>query len=370
MTEPPFAPVDPMLEVLLDVRAVFDPRSTIASALHSAVDDVRHGSAVAWVALPDPAGGLMIEDVLGERTEALGGLAVASGQGVTGRVFAQREIHWVNEYPGAGSITHDFDLIIEAERIRRMIAAPLTVDTVDLGVLSIGRRDDGEFGDVAVARVEALAKMVSTALGVQRASRTQAAAAAVAERRRIGEELHDGVSSMLFAMISRTDRLSRHVGPDLSHEIDDLQAQLTEVSSMVRMIVEQWHAAGSDDVLAEVKGIAQNFEHRSGIETTTVFLGSIPPVDNERMQAVSRFVGVALANVERHSQARRVTVTVSSLPGSVSIAIANDGPAPQGVVPGVGLNGAASRVERLGGQFTRIVEDDGAGFTVRAQIPW
>lgn len=99
---------------------------------------------MAWVALLDPAGGLVLEDVLGHRTEELDGLAVSPGQGLTGRVFAQRQIHWVNQYTGAGSITHDFDVIIQAERIRRMVAAPPTVDTVDLGVLSIGRRDDGE----------------------------------------------------------------------------------------------------------------------------------------------------------------------------------------------------------------------------------
>lgn len=221
-----------------------------------------------------------------------------------------------------------------------------------------------------MARVEALAKLASSALRVQRASRAQAVAAALAERRRSGEELHAGVSSMLFALISRTDCLTRTVGPALSQEIVDIQSQLAEVIAKVRLLVEQWHSSGSDDVLAEVQGTAQNFQRRSGIETTTVLLGSVPAADNERMQAVSRFVGVVLANVERHSQARRVTVTVFSVPGSVSIAISNDGPAPQGVVPGAGLGGAASRVERLGWQLTCIAEDDGVGFTVRAQIPW
>lgn len=370
MTELPFAPIDPTLEMILDVRAVFDPRTSIASVLQSAVKDVRGESAVAWVALPDPAGGLMIEDVLGQRTAELDGLSVAAGRGLTGRVFAQKSIHWVDEYRGAGTITHDFDVIIEAERIRRMIAAPLTVDAVDLGVLSIGRRDDGEFGDVDVARVDALAKLAGAALTLQRAARAQAVTAAQAERRRIGEELHDGVSAMLFSLVSRTDRLARHADGELSHELLDMQAQLAEVSSHVRMIVEQWHDSGSDDVLAEVQGIAQDFERRSGIETTTVFLGSIPPGDAERIQAVSRFVGVALSNVERHSSARRVTVTVSGRPGGVSIAISNDGPAPTGVIPGIGLRSAQSRIARLGGELRCITEEGSAGFTVRARIPW
>jgi signal transduction histidine kinase len=363
-------PSDPLLGTLLDVRTVFDPDSALTCTLHEALGgDVRR-TAVAWVALPEPDGGLVIEHVLGQRTGALDRLDIGSGQGLTGRVFERASVHWVEEYVGAESITHEFDTIIEAERIRRMIAAPLSVEDSVLGVLTVGRRDAGDFGDDTIANVERLARRASLALAIAKTARDNAAAAALAERRRVSEDLHDGVGALLFSLASRTERLQRRVDrPEIAEEITVLADELGQISSLVRSLVSEWHASASTDVQAEVQGIVEDFERRSGVRAMAVFLGSVPPLDAARMQAVTRFVGVALSNVERHSAARRVTVTVSGMPDQLAVAVSNDGPAPVNVVPGVGLAGAEERIARLGGTLTHIGEDDGTGFTVRARIP-
>lgn len=363
-------PIDPLLGALLDVRTVFDPDAALTSTLHEALVD-GHRGAVAWVALPGrDGGGVIIEHVLGQSTDALNRLDVGSGQGLTGRVFERGRVHWVEEYVDAGSITHEFDTIIEAERIRRMIAAPLSVDDSVLGVLSVGRRDPGDFGDGAIANVERLAGRASLALAIAKTARANAAAAALAERRRVSEELHDGVGALLFSLASRTERLQRRVAPsEIAEEFTVLADQLGQVSSLVRSMISEWHASASADVQAEVQGIVEDFERRSGVRATALFLGSVPPLDMARTQAVTRFVGVALSNVERHSAARRVTVTVSGTPEQLAVAVFNDGPTPVHVVPGVGLGGAEERVARLGGTLAYVGEDDDCGFTVRARIP-
>lgn len=361
---------DPLLELLLDVRTVFNPGSALSLTLEAALQDVGRQAAVAWVALPEADGGLVIEHVLGQRTDELDGLDVGTGQGLTGHVFDRARVHWVDEYIAAASITHEFDTVIEAERIQRMIAAPLTVGSSVLGVLSIGRRDAGEFGDATIARVEALAERASCALGIARAARDNASAAALAERRRISEDLHDGVGALLFSLLSRTDRLQRCLDrAELVDEMASLQAELGQVSSMVSSMVSQWHADASQDVQAEVKGIVEDFERRSGVQATAVFLGTIPRLDGDRVQAVTRLVGVALSNVERHATARWASVTVSGMPGELTVAVVNDGPSPVVVVPGVGLGGAEDRIARLGGSLRHASDEDGTGFTVRARIP-
>lgn len=360
---------DPLLGTLLDVRTVFDPESALTCTLQEALGDDSGRTAVAWVALPEPDGGLVIEHVLGHRTESLARLAIGSGQGVTGRVFERASIHWVEEYAGADSITHEFDTIIEAERIRRLIAAPLSVEDTQLGVLTVGRRDTGDFAGTMIASVEDLARRAGFALALAKAARDNAAAAALAERRRVSEDLHDGVGALLFSLASRTERLQRRLDrTDMADEVAVLADELGKVSSLVRSLVSEWHASASTDVQAEVQGIVEDFERRSDIRAMAVFLGSVPPLDSARMQAVTRFVGVALSNVERHSAARRVTVTVSGMPDQLAVAVFNDGPAPVDVVPGVGLGGAEERIARLGGTLTHI-GDDGTGFTVRARIP-
>jgi len=361
---------DPLLDLLLDVRSVFDPGTVLSMTLEAALRDVGRQMAVAWVALPDDGAGLVIEHVLGQRTSTLDRLGVGTGQGLTGQVFNRARVQWVNHYIAAPSITHEFDAVIEAERIQRLIAAPLRVESSVLGVLSIGRRDAGEFGDTTIAQVEVLAQKASLALGIARAARDRATAAALAERRRISEDLHDGVGALLFSLVSRADRLQRRLGrAELADEMATLQAELGQVSSMVRSLATQWHADASQDVQAEVQGVVEDFERRSGVHATTVFLGAVPPLDAARVQAVTRFIGVALSNVERHAVARWVSVTLSGMPGELTVAVVNDGPSPTVVVPGVGLGGAEERIVRLGGSLAHHSDEDGTGFTVRARIP-
>ncbi len=362
--------IDPLLGTLLDVRTVFDSDSALTCTLREALDGPTSRTAVAWVALPEPDGGIVIEHVLGQSTDSLPRLDIRSGQGLTGRVFERARVHWVEEYVDSESITHEFDAIIDAERICRMIAAPLSVGDSVLGVLSVGRRDIGSFGDEMIARVEQLAYRASVALTIAKTARDNAAAAALAERRRVSEELHDGIGALLFSLASRTERLQRRVTrSDIAEEITMLADQLSQVNSIVRSMISEWHTSASTDTQAEVQGIVEDFERRSGVRATALFLGNVPALDIARMQAVTRFVGVALSNVERHSAARRVTVTVSGLPDQLAVAVSNDGPAPVNLVPGVGLGGAEERIARVGGTFTHVSEDDETGFTVRVRIP-
>ncbi|WP_258564047.1 GAF domain-containing sensor histidine kinase [Streptomyces himalayensis] len=356
--------------MLLDIRTVFDPRSVLTLTLRDVLETDGRQSAVSWVALPDPNGGLVIEHVLGQRTSQLRRLGIGAGQGLTGRVFEQPSIHWVEEYAKSASITHEFDHIIEAERVRRMIAAPLSTEGQVLGVLSVGRRDAGPFNDRTIAHVEQLAQRASFALGIAKKSRDNAAAAALAERRRISEEIHDGVSALLFSISSRTEKAHRRAADqELAQELETLQHEIAEVSGMVQELISGWHASATTDLRAEVQGVVDDFQHRTGIETVAVFLGAVPVLDTARVEAVTRFVAVTLANVERHSTARRASVTLAALPSRLAVAVSNDGPAPSQVRPGIGLTGVEARITCLGGDVSVVDDETGEGFTIRARIP-
>ncbi|MEV3927555.1 GAF domain-containing sensor histidine kinase [Actinomadura coerulea] len=363
-------PSQRLLDTLLDIRTVFDPRSALTLTLREAVEDEGRQTVVSWVALPDPAGGLVIEHVLGHRTSELESLGVQQGQGLTGRVFEHSRIHWVEEYAEAVSITHEFDHIIEAERVRRMIAAPLSVEDEVLGVLTVGRRDAGPFAERTIAHIEQLAQRASFALGVARKSRDNAAAAALAERRRISEEIHDSVSALLFSISSRTEKVHRRAAnAELARELETLQGEVAEVSGMVRELVHGWHASATNDLRAEVQGGVDDFRRRTGIEAIAVFLGTLPPLDAARVEVMTRFVAVTLANVERHSTASRASVTVAALPDQLTVAVSNDGPAPSEVRPGIGLTGAEARITNLGGSVSVVDDEATEGFTIRARVP-
>lgn len=363
-----------LLDRLLDVRVVFDPMSALTQTLEEAIEEALGSnykrSAVSWVALPDLRGGLVVEHVLGHRTTELKDLAVPPGQGLTGRVYAESAIRWVEEYADAVSITHEFDRVIEAERLHRLIAAPLAIDGQTLGVLTLGRRDPGAFADRTVERVEQLAKGASFALAVAKEARDRARAAALAERRRISEEVHDGVGALLFSIAARTENMhSRAANQELASDICTLQNEVAEVSGIVRDLISGWHASASSDLRAEVEGQVDLFQQRTGLDAIAVFLGPPPELNSTQVEAISRFVAVTLANAERHAQATRVSVTVATVPDQVTTAVSNDGPSPRDIRPGIGLSGAAARLAAVGGELSVVAEEAGDGFTIRARVP-
>ena len=361
---------DAMLATLLDLHTVFDPESTIMTTLRNALGGESVPDAVAWVALPTPTQGLLVQQVLGHRTDGLVRLKVGVGRGLTGRVFERGTIHWVERYFDATSITHDFDEIIQSERVLRMVAAPLRVGDNVLGVLTIGRRDRGQFADELVTRVETLAQSAALALGIAQRSRAAAEAAAVAERQRLSEEIHDGLSALLFSMASRSDALQRSFTERaLATELETLQHEIFEAGTLVRSLVAQWHDSASGDLGAEVHQMAAEFEERTGTQAVAVVLGSVPQLDGPRTKSLIRFVSVALANIERHAAASRATVTVASLPTQISVVVSNDGPTPAEVLPGVGLRSVGQSLERLGGSLSTVSDLDEGGFTVRARLP-
>lgn len=359
-----------VLDALLDIRTVFDPRSAQTLMLRQVAEAEGLQTAVSWVALPDPAGGLVIEHVLGQRTSELESLDIRPGQGLTGHVFAQSFIHWVEEYTEAASITHEFDHIIEAERVRRMIAAPLSIEEEVLGVLTVGLRDAGPFADRTIAHIKQLAERASLALGIARRSRDDAEAAALAERRRISEEIHDSVSALLFSISARTEKVHRRAADlELARELETLQHEVAVVSGMVQDLIHGWHASATTDLRAEIQGTVDDFRRRTGIDAIAVFLGGLPALDAARVEAVARFVAVTLANVERHSSATRVSVTAAALPTQLTVVVSNNGLAPSRVQPGIGLTSAEARIARLGGSVSIVDEDATEGFTIRAWIP-
>lgn len=360
---------DPLLGTLLDVRSVFDPVGTFSATLREAVGAGGARDGVGWVALPDPGAGLVIEHVVGESTRELDRLVVGAGQGMTGRVYGMAAVHWVDDYAAAASISHEFDEVIAAERVRRMIAAPLAAGDDVLGVLTVGRRDDGRFGDDEIDRVGLLARQASLALEIASRNRASARAAALAERRRLSEDLHDGVGALLFSLCSRAERLqARLVDAPEAEGIAQLRQELAEVSRLVRTLVHGWHTEADADLGVQLEGMVEEFARRSGIQAVCVHMGVLPELDAARRTAVTRFVGVALSNVERHSAARHASVTLAAVPGQVTVSVSNDGPPPPRVIPGVGLGGARERIERMGGEVLAF-RDGGSGFTVRARIP-
>ena len=208
--------------------------------------------------------------------------------------------------------------------------------------------------------------------------RSKAVEAAIAERRRIERDLHDGAQQRLvsLAMALGMARQKLENGPGGRAAGDPEAARATELVkeaheeakralSEIRDLIRGIHPAVLNDrgLDAAVSALA----HRSPVPTSVeVNLDERPP---EAAEITAYFViAEALANVAKHSGASEARVSVRRERGLLVVEVVDNGKG--GADPaGTGLAGLADRAVVLDGRLT-VESPDGGPTRVRAELPW
>lgn len=332
------------------------------------------GFGVAWVAEPGADGELAIQVTSGARTDVLSRLPIGRGSGLTGKVFELVDVHWVDEYFAARSITHDFDRHIAAEGITRLIAVPIMRGDRISGVLSVGSRTEGVFGDRSIERVVAAANSAALSGAVADRTRHAAEIAAHEERRRVAVELHDSVGAMLYAITAGVRGLDLDALDDASRQrLSVIEEQATEAARLLRESLRALHASPAELALSvALQADCRSFEERSGLKAHLLTLGELPTLSADRIRLVTASVREALLNVEKHAEAGSVVVTISVQDGELVIAVTDDGiglpPAKQRDGAGLGLPSIAESLAQVGGRLD-VRNGDGGGTVYRACLP-
>lgn len=219
------------------------------------------------------------------------------------------------------------------------------------------------------------------------ATRTELAAAEreagmLAERHRLARDIHDtlaqGFTSIVMLMEAAEAELSVDPGKTRSY-IDQARSSARESLAEARSLV--WalrpdRLIGSSLVEALESVVNQLSDETStrGELVVTGELRQLPPAAEECLLRVTQ---EALANVRKHADASRVTVTVSYLANGVSLDVRDDGVGLEaaartvtgdGLVGGAGLQLMLERVEEIGG--TRVIESGaGEGTSIVVQLP-
>ncbi|MGP4089280.1 GAF domain-containing sensor histidine kinase [Streptomyces sp. KR55] len=316
---------------------------------------------------------MSLEQVVGQRTGTLRGLRVPPGTGLTGKVHRSGRAEWVDDYFGSAEITHTFDHYIAAEGVRRLLAVPLVREGQQLGVLAIGPRRDGTFGDRAVERASQVATLAALALSIAERARLTRETAVHEERRRLAADLHDSVGALLFAIGSGMANLadSASADPDLRARLDRLQSQAADATTALRESLRMLRSSPAALALGvALRADCAAFSERTGIPAELVVLDEDPPeLPASRSDVLLAAVREALLNVEKHAHASAVTVSVGRSGGLLTVAVHDDGvglgPDHE---PGLGLTKTAEAFGRLGGSV-RVVSDPDGGTIWRAQLP-
>jgi two-component system sensor histidine kinase DesK len=171
--------------------------------------------------------------------------------------------------------------------------------------------------------------------------------AALAERERIGRDLHDLLGHTLSLIALKSELAGKLVDRDAlaaRREIDEVSKVARDTLSQVRRAVTGIRAAGLAAELASAKLLLESAGVRFRYELGEVAL----PAELETTLAL--IVREAVTNIQRHAQASSARIEVQAEDGLVALSVEDNGRGSD-MNPGNGLRGMRERVEILGGRL-------------------
>lgn len=197
----------------------------------------------------------------------------------------------------------------------------------------------------------------------------------LAERDRIGRELHDGAIQMVYSagLILQSAKNKVDNGSIVGERIDRAINVLNEAIAGLRAYMSDLR--DSPSTLSLIDGLSQQ---TSDPRLTTLleveFRHDVPeaaamnPVRTAHVLAINN---EALANVIRHSRAQHAVVELSNEPGKLRLTIRDDGKGfdQSNGKNGYGLRNMRDRARLLGGELN-IDSQPGSGTTVVLTAPW
>ena len=202
--------------------------------------------------------------------------------------------------------------------------------------------------------------------------------AAQNERRRLSQEVHDGISQDVYMLVLgletaaatiAVEAADAHRGEQLDALVRLAKQTLLETRNLLFDL--EGVMAGERSLAALVQNQAREFEAVTGIAVRVAIDGEerlLPPITAGE---VYRVVQEGLANVYKHAAARSVAVQLAYEPSVLRLEIADDGrgfAADGSTIRGYGLRNMRERAERLGGRAS-IDSTAGEGTRLVVTVP-
>jgi len=198
----------------------------------------------------------------------------------------------------------------------------------------------------------------------------------VAERERIGRELHDGIIQSIYASglilegarqnIFRSPRRARQ---QLTAAIENLNETIRDIR---RYIFDLRGELPQEDLETSLRKILKDFRVNTLLGTEFVVVGGgTRQLDAERRQHVLQIAREALTNAARHANAQEVTVRLEYTPTKLCLSITDDGVGLSSIPNsnGHGLRNIRERTRLLNGMLD-IDTAPGEGLTVLLTVPY
>jgi signal transduction histidine kinase len=196
-------------------------------------------------------------------------------------------------------------------------------------------------------------------------SRTRLVEAFGAERRRIERDLHDGAQQRLVSLTMTLGLAKMSRGEEVAELVDEAHKQAKLALAEIRDLIRGIHPRiltdrGLPTALADMADRSP-----VPVEVSVELSGRLP----EPVESIAYFVVCeALANVAKHSKARRATVDGRFEGGRLTVEIRDDGVGGADASAGTGLAGLADRVSVVDGRLM-LSSPSGGPTLLRVEIP-
>jgi signal transduction histidine kinase len=191
------------------------------------------------------------------------------------------------------------------------------------------------------------------------------------ERRRLREDLHDGLGPSLSGVALGLEAARRSVGihPERVPEIlDVLHGEVDSLVKEVRGIIDDL-GPGDVDLPRAVRSQVDAVAATGEVTVELAESGDLAGVPGEVAVIAHRIAGEALTNAARHARARTIRVALSAHKDHLVVEVADDGSGAVRNRPGgVGLESMHRRAESVGGALT-VSAVPGSGTRVSAVLP-
>jgi signal transduction histidine kinase len=209
-----------------------------------------------------------------------------------------------------------------------------------------------EVGTGTVMRLLASGMMLCAAVVLERRVGSRVAnAAALAERRRVARDLHDGIAQDLAFIAAHGEQIATEMG-----EEHPLVVAARRALQMSRSTISDLSDPAGATATEALDAVAQELRDRFdlAIAVNAHIDGHLPSAVREHLSRIAR---EAIANAARHGQARNILVSLRQADGGLALRIVDDGCGipigDRGATPeGFGLRSVRERAGALGGHLT------------------
>jgi two-component system, NarL family, sensor kinase len=205
------------------------------------------------------------------------------------------------------------------------------------------------------------------------------AAAQDQERKRIAQDIHDSLGSVLSAAKLKLSALKEsqdNLSPEETEKYQSTLKLLDEASAELRNISHNIMPATLSKLglVAALKNLINTISSHSGLQISFSAHDFIERLDEQTEMSIYRIILELINNVVKHAEADKVTVQLIKYPEYINISIEDNGKGfdydrERHAKKGIGLGNILSRVEYLKGTIN-VDASEGRGTTVIIDVPY